>query len=189
MGMQFFAGNLKFDVNDKPNKNGTSVRYNFDTFPKAFLSIFIILTGENWNNFMYDAMRATSNLAWVYYIIVMVMGNIIIVQLLLAIIITNFDESRKFTQKRNIIDEIELNIELGKTVGESIAIVLGEDFNLEQDEEKLKNVSVRLSKKKRKANQYHKIQIDSGKGLVWFLFNLSHSYTISFKQILMTCQV
>lgn len=63
MGMQFFAGKLKFNSNDRPDDNGESPRYNFDTFDQAFLSVFIILTGENWNEFMYDAMRATSKIA------------------------------------------------------------------------------------------------------------------------------
>ena len=49
MGMQFFAGNCKFNSKDQPDPNGQSRRYNFDNFWSALLSVFIIFTGENWN--------------------------------------------------------------------------------------------------------------------------------------------
>jgi hypothetical protein len=63
MGMQFFAGKIKFNELDQPDSDGKSVRYSFNTFDKAFLTVFIIFTGENWNEMMYDAMRATHEIA------------------------------------------------------------------------------------------------------------------------------
>jgi hypothetical protein len=148
MGMQFFGGKLKFDHVDKHDtKNGTSIRYNFDTFPRAFLSVFIILTGENWNEMMYDSMRATSNFAAFYFIIVIVWGNFIILQLLVAIVINNFDESRKLTEKRKIIDEVEFYIELGNPIIESIQKVLGKNVVIQDDEENLRG-SINFSRKK-----------------------------------------
>jgi voltage-dependent calcium channel N type alpha-1B len=63
MGMQFFAGSVKFNELDQPDSDGKSPRYNFNTFDKAFLTVFIIFTGENWNELMYDAMRATHEIA------------------------------------------------------------------------------------------------------------------------------
>ena len=148
MGMQFFAGKLKFNSEDQPDSNGTSVRYNFDTFPRAFLSVFILLTGENWNEMMYNAMRATSNFASLYFIIVILLGNFIIVQLLVAIVINNFDESRKFTQKRKIIDEIEANVKLGKSMTQSIAIVLGNDFEIDHHDDIVRSISIKVPKNK-----------------------------------------
>lgn len=128
MGMQFFAGNIKFDENDQFDLNGESPRYNFDNFRNAFLSVFIIFTGENWNEMMYDGMRSTNPIAAIYFIVVIVVGNIIILQLLVAIVLSNFDESRKLTTKRKIIDEIESHLEDGKTMDESVKLVLGKDF-------------------------------------------------------------
>ena len=128
VGMQLFAGNLKFDENDQPDSNGSSPRYNFDNFWRAFLSVFIIFTGENWNEMMYNGMRSTTPIAALYFMVVIVVGNIIILQLLVAIVLSNFDESRKLTAKRKIIDEIENNVADGKTVDESIEIVIGGDF-------------------------------------------------------------
>jgi hypothetical protein len=48
-----------------PNNGGTwsddgPTRYNFDSFGEAFLSIFVILSGENWNEIWWDAHRATT---------------------------------------------------------------------------------------------------------------------------------
>ena len=149
MGMQFFAGKLKFNDDDQLDSDGRSVRYNFDTFPRAFLSVFILLTGENWNEMMYNAMRATSNFASLYFVIVIILGNFIIIQLLVAIVITNFDESRKFTQKRKIIYEIETNLKLGKSMTQSIAIVLGNNFEIDHFNDVVKSISVRIPKNKR----------------------------------------
>ena len=151
MGMQFFAGKLKFNADDQLDDNGSSPRYNFDTFGKAFLSVFIILTGENWNEFMYDAMRATSDIACMYFITVIVLGNIIMLQLLVAIVLSNFDESRKFTAKRKIIDEIENNLSEGHTMVEAIDAVMGHMFVVDEelikdDKASLKLLSLKLSK-------------------------------------------
>ena len=97
--MQFFAGEIKFNEDDLPDPNGVSPRYNFDDILNSFLSVFIILTGENWNEMMYNAMRSTNPSASIYFILVIVMGSIIILQLLVAILINNFDDSHKIAEK------------------------------------------------------------------------------------------
>jgi hypothetical protein len=58
-------------------------------------------------------------------------GNVIILQLLVAIVISNFDESRKVTAKRKIIDEFENNLLEGATMEETIHSVLGDKFVIE----------------------------------------------------------
>ena len=146
--MQFCAEKLKFDADDQPDLNGISIRYNFDTFHQAFLSLFILLTGENWNEMMYNAMRATSNFTSLYFIIVIILGNFIIVQLLVTIVITNFDESCKFTQKRKIINKIETNIKLGESMMQSIAIVFGNDFEIDHFNDVVKSISIRMPRNK-----------------------------------------
>jgi len=161
IGMQFFAGNIKFnefDVFDK--ENGESPRHNFDTFGHAFLSVFIILTGENWNSMMYDAMRATSELAAVYFVLVMIMGNIIMLQLLVAIVLSNFDESRKVSAKRSIIDNIENFLNDGMSIKVAVQKVMGDKFIIEEDDDENDGeespnrikVIVLKSLKKRKCN-------------------------------------
>ena len=47
LGMQLFGGNLNSDEG-KPNTN-------FDSFIPAFLTVFQVLTGEDWVNIMYTS--------------------------------------------------------------------------------------------------------------------------------------
>lgn len=55
LGMQFFAGELKFSEDGGVDKvNGESPRANFDSLGWAFLTIFEILIGDNWNVVMYN---------------------------------------------------------------------------------------------------------------------------------------
>jgi hypothetical protein len=52
LGMQIFGGN--FDFPDQKR-----VRLNFDSFPTAFMTIFQVLTLENWVDIMYNCMRSS----------------------------------------------------------------------------------------------------------------------------------
>ena len=55
LGMQFFAGKLKFDEEGNVDKeNGITSRENFDNIGWAFLTIFKVLIGDNWNIIMYN---------------------------------------------------------------------------------------------------------------------------------------
>ncbi|CAG2163960.1 unnamed protein product [Oppiella nova] len=47
LGMQVFGGKFSFKKKEKP-------RHNFDTFWQSLLTVFQILTGEDWNEVMYD---------------------------------------------------------------------------------------------------------------------------------------
>ncbi|CAJ0921990.1 unnamed protein product [Ranitomeya imitator] len=51
LGMQLFGGKFNFD--ETQTKRST-----FDTFPQALLTVFQILTGEDWNAVMYDGIMA-----------------------------------------------------------------------------------------------------------------------------------
>ena len=67
-------------------------RHNFDTFFWATITIFQILTGENWNTVMYDGMRLNGGYA-IYFVLLVVVGNYIILNLFLAILLDNFGGS------------------------------------------------------------------------------------------------
>ncbi|RLN91051.1 hypothetical protein BBJ28_00004364 [Nothophytophthora sp. Chile5] len=59
-----------------------------------------ILTGENWNAVMLDGWRASGWSAVLYFISLVVLGNFIVLNLFLAILLGNFDESSD--EERNI---------------------------------------------------------------------------------------
>ena len=54
LGMQLFGGNLNSE-DGKPNTN-------FDSFIPAFLTVFQVLTGEDWVNIMYTSGSFLKNL-------------------------------------------------------------------------------------------------------------------------------
>jgi len=72
-------------------ENGESPRHNFDTMGSAFTSIFIVVQGEDWQYVMYDAMRATSPLAAILFLIIVIFGQIILLNLVTAVLIDSFN--------------------------------------------------------------------------------------------------
>lgn len=109
LGMQFFAGRLKFDPDTElPSKEtGISPRANFDTLTWSSLTLFEILIGDNWNGVMYDCIRAVGPGAVIYFITLIMFGNIVMLNLFLAILLGNFDKSRLNSMKRAIIGAFE----------------------------------------------------------------------------------
>ena len=65
-------------------------RHNFDNIYWSVITIFQILTGENWNEVMYDGMRSTGPLSCIYFLLLFILGNYIILNLFLAILLDNF---------------------------------------------------------------------------------------------------
>uniref|UniRef100_A0A452S9W5 Voltage-dependent L-type calcium channel subunit alpha n=1 Tax=Ursus americanus TaxID=9643 RepID=A0A452S9W5_URSAM len=88
LGMQLFGGKFNFDQTH-------TKRSTFDTFPQALLTVFQILTGEDWNAVMYDGIMAYGGpffpgmLVCVYFIILFICGNYILLNVFLAIAVDN----------------------------------------------------------------------------------------------------
>ncbi|EPY80994.1 hypothetical protein CB1_000767006 [Camelus ferus] len=74
LGMQLFGGKFNFD--ETQTKRST-----FDNFPQALLTVFQILTGEDWNAVMYDGIMAyggpssSGMIVCIYFIILFICGN------------------------------------------------------------------------------------------------------------------
>ncbi|GIL93482.1 hypothetical protein Vretifemale_20877, partial [Volvox reticuliferus] len=64
-------------------------RANFDNLLWAMFTVFQLLTGENWNNIMYDSMRTTTPWASLYYIVVILLGTYLVFNLFIAILLDN----------------------------------------------------------------------------------------------------
>ena len=101
-------------------------RYNFNNIWNSFILIFQLLIGDNWNNVMYDCMRTTSNWAFLYFVVIVIIGTIIMINLLIAIIISNFDNSRFYITKMKMINSLKEQLEEGKTHYNAVVEVLGE---------------------------------------------------------------
>ncbi|KAK9753802.1 Ion transport protein [Popillia japonica] len=97
LGMQVFGGKFNFNATeDKP-------RANFDSFWQSLLTVFQILTGEDWNAVMYDGIRAYGGvecfgvLACIYFIILFICGNYILLNVFLAIAVDNLADAESLT--------------------------------------------------------------------------------------------
>ena len=64
------------------------------------------MIGENWNSIMYDHMRATGPLSCIYFISLVILGSIIMLNLFLAILLGNFDRARNLGEKKKIFDAL-----------------------------------------------------------------------------------
>lgn len=86
LGMQIFGGAFT-----DPDVAGT-IRYNYDSFLNAFITSFIMLTTENWNSIMFYAFSGTTSqgLIAVYFISCIFIGNWMLLNLFLAILLDSF---------------------------------------------------------------------------------------------------
>jgi len=94
LGKELFAYRVRFMPDGSVATDsllGASPRINFDTIQNSLLTVFIILTGENWQMIMFDHARCVGSFtAYTYFITIIISGNIILVRLFLAILIGNF---------------------------------------------------------------------------------------------------
>ena len=94
LGMELFAHKVK--INDDAELdlvNGSSTRYNFDTFFHGFTTIFVTLTGDSWNYIMYEYVRFDHVQGVLYFISLVIFGRFLLLNLFLAILLNNYDSN------------------------------------------------------------------------------------------------
>uniref|UniRef100_UPI00398F71E0 voltage-dependent T-type calcium channel subunit alpha-1G n=1 Tax=Pristiophorus japonicus TaxID=55135 RepID=UPI00398F71E0 len=86
LGMHLFG--CKFAT----EKEGDTLpdRKNFDSLLWAIVTVFQILTQEDWNKVLYNGMASTSPWAALYFIALMTFGNYVLFNLLVAILVEGF---------------------------------------------------------------------------------------------------
>jgi len=72
--------------------NGTSPRPNFDDFVQAFVTIFMVLIGDNWPQYMYTHIIAMGPASSIFFVILQIFGKYVLLNLFLAILLENFEE-------------------------------------------------------------------------------------------------
>jgi hypothetical protein len=89
LGMQMFGGKFIFQDGEQ------IVRFNFDSFTSAFYTVFVLITMENWNTILIDALRSPNPpyLTMAYLLIWIFIGNYIFLNLFLAILLEGFESS------------------------------------------------------------------------------------------------
>ena len=98
IGMQFFSKIIKDD-------NGEPVRFTFTSFGYALITIFVLLTGENWNSIMQIYYAEYGPSSSLYFVSLIIFGNIMLLNLFLAILLnfisSNLDEEDQHTESDN----------------------------------------------------------------------------------------
>lgn len=95
LGMQLFGGEFNFET-------GTPAA-NFNTIANALLTVFQILTGEDWNEVMYNGIRSQGGIERggmvysIYFIILVLFGNYTLLNVFLAIAVDNLANAQEMT--------------------------------------------------------------------------------------------
>ncbi|XP_047138402.1 probable voltage-dependent N-type calcium channel subunit alpha-1B isoform X2 [Hydra vulgaris] len=118
LGMQFFCGEL----------NTKKIRTNFDDFVNAVLTVFQIITGEDWNIVMNNAILTMTGksasfngfLISLYFVAVTCIGRYVLLNIFLAIAVANI--SLTDNEKKEIANEESGSIKLLKNINENLAL-------------------------------------------------------------------
>ncbi|KAI8600684.1 Ion transport protein-domain-containing protein [Dissophora ornata] len=97
---------------------------NFDDLGQSFISLFIILTGENWVNIMYEALdshpeRYKQVYGVVFFVIYYCASHYILLNLFIAIVLEHFDmdDDEKYKKQLEIYFETHQRSKIEKTAG------------------------------------------------------------------------
>jgi hypothetical protein len=150
MGQEFFAAKFNFDDQgrrlygddllipecERSPINGVRActpRHHFDTFQWGFVCIFQILSGENWNEVMYDGMRSVGWFGCSFFIAVVVIGSFIVFNLFLAILMSGFEEeSNKVREREKKKKEAKLKeAETKETQGIFLKVMAGQKQSIQ----------------------------------------------------------
>ncbi|CAG2102896.1 unnamed protein product, partial [Medioppia subpectinata] len=110
LGMQLFGGAFNFEEGTPPA--------NFNSFAIALLTVFQILTGEDWNEVMYKAIKSQGGIHEggmiysVYFIILVLFGNYTLLNVFLAIAVDNLANAQELTAAEE--EEAEVDRERNK---------------------------------------------------------------------------
>uniref|UniRef100_A0A7M4FMQ6 Voltage-dependent T-type calcium channel subunit alpha n=1 Tax=Crocodylus porosus TaxID=8502 RepID=A0A7M4FMQ6_CROPO len=108
LGMHIFGCkfSLKTDTGDT-----VPDRKNFDSLLWAIVTVFQILTQEDWNVVLYNGMASTSPWASLYFVALMTFGNYVLFNLLVAILVEGFqaegDANRSYSDEEQSSSNVE----------------------------------------------------------------------------------
>ncbi|XP_017524992.3 voltage-dependent T-type calcium channel subunit alpha-1G isoform X7 [Manis javanica] len=102
-------------------------RKNFDSLLWAIVTVFQILTQEDWNKVLYNGMASTSSWAALYFIALMTFGNYVLFNLLVAILVEGFQAEGDATKSESEPDFFSPSLDGGGDRKKCLALVsLGE---------------------------------------------------------------
>ncbi|XP_046472833.1 voltage-dependent calcium channel type A subunit alpha-1 isoform X8 [Neodiprion pinetum] len=125
LGMQLFGGQFNFDEEETPPTN-------FNTFPIALLTVFQILTGEDWNEVMYQGINSQGGykkgmVYSLYFIILVLFGNYTLLNVFLAIAVDNLANAQELTAAEEEQEEEDKEKQMQELEKEMEALQMGAD--------------------------------------------------------------
>lgn len=130
LGMQIYAGKLQYE-DVKP-------RLNFDSFSAAAVTLFQLLTFENWTDVVEACYKSSVSHAvtMVFILSWLIIGNYIIFNLFLALLLGGFDSD-------NVIKSLEENTDEFKEL--QMGIIRQKELNL-KEKERIKSIEAKQNK-------------------------------------------
>ncbi|XP_065584736.1 LOW QUALITY PROTEIN: voltage-dependent calcium channel type A subunit alpha-1-like, partial [Artemia franciscana] len=131
LGMQLFGGAFNFSEETPPA--------NFNSFPIALLTVFQVLTGEDWNEVMYQGIESQGGsrkgmIYSLYFIILVLFGNYTLLNVFLAIAVDNLANAQELTaaeEEQEEEDKEKQQQELEKEIETlQMAMEAGENLDL-----------------------------------------------------------
>ncbi|XP_069373568.1 voltage-dependent T-type calcium channel subunit alpha-1G isoform X17 [Paralichthys olivaceus] len=103
LGMHLFGCRFALES----DKDTLPDRKNFDSLLWAIVTVFQILTQEDWNKVLYNGMASTSPVAALYFIALMTFGNYVLFNLLVAILVEGF-QTEEVTKREDLHVQLSL---------------------------------------------------------------------------------
>jgi len=87
LGLQLYAGQLR--------KLEEAPRWRFDDLWSSLLIVFMCVTGDSWPNVMWDTTSVTSDATPLFFIMIVVLGDFMIINLFIAMLLVQFENDEK----------------------------------------------------------------------------------------------
>ncbi|ESO12678.1 hypothetical protein HELRODRAFT_148954, partial [Helobdella robusta] len=132
LGMNIFGCKLCSEKSIRISKHSCG-RKNFDSLLWAVVTVFQILTQEDWNEVLYTGMSMTSAWASLYFIALMTFGNYVLFNLLVAILVEGFSAEGEERMKEDSMIKAALK-DMKKKSKKKREIEIENAFNLNVDD-------------------------------------------------------
>ncbi|XP_055047447.2 voltage-dependent T-type calcium channel subunit alpha-1H [Misgurnus anguillicaudatus] len=123
LGVELFG---KLECNEENPCEGLSRHATFENFGMAFLTLFRVSTGDNWNGIMKDTLRECTSeekhclsylplVSPIYFVTFVLIAQFVLVNVVVAVLMKHLEESNKEAKEDAEMDaEIEMEIEMAR---------------------------------------------------------------------------
>jgi len=160
LGVELFG---RLECDQKHPCQGMSEHAHFQNFGIAFLTLFRVATGDNWNGIMKDTLRDECDasddclrncctnhvVAPLYFVVFVLLAQFVLVNVVVAVLMKHLEESHKHMEEDEdfeIDQEIQRELEAEKRALEEKEAAKQENIEEDTDQQPKKNKNKRLAK-------------------------------------------